>query len=394
MKLTNDKSLNDFSALMLSHGFKIYVVGGFVRGKLQGLSDEECGDIDICSKATIDDIVSVAVANNFQVEVLNRDLGVCQIFYGSNIFEHATFRTEICDHSGRHCPKRVNFVEDLELDAQRRDFTINAIYYDPSSGEIIDPVGGVDDLDHFKIKAIGDPNTRILEDAERMLRAVRFACSYAFDIDADLLKAIEKNAKLVSAVKPWRRAVELCKILYVDRVCPSLTHNSKMQMNGIIMLNDLQLLKYILPELSAICENGEKGAMEFRNFCVRLSYCDENARYALLFSSIIASSLKLKMIKPEDVASVTKYLIETYYKPVDATEKNRIILQKCIKYCVNFTYYGLNSKEVNEFIAFNNDIIKIVLSVIATIGFAKSAGADKGKLYEKLYKAVVKIRKR
>ena len=195
MKLIKNKNLENLAQVFSLAGIELFAVRGFVRGKLQGLSDQECGDIDLCWKATISEIEGLAKENGFDVKILNASLGVCCINYNGEVFEHATFRTEVCDKNGKHNPKSVSFVESVEADAKRRDFTINAIYYNISKEIIFDPFGGVSDLDKFKLKTIGDPDLRLKEDALRMLRAVRIACSYAFDLSEEAINTTKKWAE-------------------------------------------------------------------------------------------------------------------------------------------------------------------------------------------------------
>ena len=383
MKLIKNKNLENLAKVFSLAGVELFAVGGFVRGKLQGLSDQECGDIDLCSKATISEIEGLAKENGFDVKILNASLGVCCINYNGEVFEHATFRTEVCDKNGKHNPKSVSFVESVEVDAKRRDFTINAIYYNISKDIIFDPFGGVSDLDKFKLKTIGDPDLRLKEDALRMLRAVRIACSYAFDLSEDLIVAIKNNAHLISNLSSAKRNAELMKIFYVDTVCKTLTKNSKAHMNALIMLSSLGLMQFVFPELYKI--QISKNKRLFKNLCVEFGFSSPKARIVVLFTAITLAFSKLH----NDIDNFASYLIDTYFR-TQSNNKNCIILQKTIKYCQNFTNQLSFRKNLQLLKTESDDIIDLVLEYFLCVGKAKSAGKSNGKMFLKLNKKLKK----
>lgn len=381
MKLIDNKPLINFAKFMQSNGINIYVVGGFVRNKLQGLNDKECGDIDICSACKLDDLIKLSTIGNFGVRIINSKLGVCEIDLGELKVEHATFRKEICDNLGKHYPLKVEFINSLKEDALRRDFSINAIYYDLINERIIDPVSGVKDLDNFCLKCIGDAKTRFEEDAERMLRAVRIACSYGFDIEQHCKDAIIKEAKLISNINPARRNREFFKMLHCDMVCPTLTKNSYPQMRAILLLEELGLLKYVLPELYNL--NSRKSKKDyFKDIIVRLRYSSYKSRIVTLFSGIIEAFNYFHLLENEDL--FLDYLISTYIATDIANNENCTFLQKSIKFSLNFTKHGVNRKTFDLLKGESPVIMSLVLENLMAIGFANSAGKNEGKLAKKL----------
>lgn len=151
--------------------------------------------------------------------------------------EVATFRTDSDYSDGRH-PDSVTFSTP-EMDAQRRDFTINGIFYDPIEGRVIDYVGGQQDIADRTLRAIGDPYARIREDRLRMLRAIRFAARFSLRIESDTYKAVEKHAVEANLISGERIAIELRKTL--ETIRPAL---------GMELWQSTGLMLALLPEIS------------------------------------------------------------------------------------------------------------------------------------------------
>jgi tRNA nucleotidyltransferase/poly(A) polymerase len=154
--------------------------------------------------------------------------------------EVATFRSEHSYQDGRH-PVHVAFESDPRLDALRRDFTINALFEDPATGEVLDFTGGRGDLERRVIRAIGDPHQRFSEDYLRMLRAVRLAAALDFEIEPDTMAAIQQKAASIRQVSAERSRDELVRILTEGRA-----------RRGFELLDASGLLAHLLPEVLAM----------------------------------------------------------------------------------------------------------------------------------------------
>jgi len=154
--------------------------------------------------------------------------------------EVATFRKDLGYSDGRH-PDEVRFSKDPKEDAERRDFTINGMMLDPVNSEILDFVGGRDDLNAGIVRAIGDPARRFAEDKLRMLRAVRFAARFAFQIDPATMAAIQKLAPAIHQVSCERVRDELTKMLTEGRA-----------RRAFELLDKTKLLPEVLPEIAAM----------------------------------------------------------------------------------------------------------------------------------------------
>jgi len=219
-------------------GHQAYFVGGCVRDILL---EREPADYDVATDATPDQVQqlfphSLAVGAKFGVIVVTEASGddaALQV-------EVATFRSDVGYSDGRH-PDRVLYSDSPEQDAQRRDFTINALLLDPESQEVLDFVGGRDDLRAGIIRSIGHPQDRFGEDKLRMVRAVRFAARFHYAIEASTFTAIVKAASEVHEVSAERLRDELTKIL---------TEGAARR--GFELLDVTHLLPELLPEIARI----------------------------------------------------------------------------------------------------------------------------------------------
>ncbi|MBI2471982.1 MAG: CCA tRNA nucleotidyltransferase [Planctomycetes bacterium] len=223
------------------HGYKAFFAGGCVRDMIMG---KESADYDIATNALPQDII-----NLFEITIpVGVQFGVVIVVKDGHNFEVATFRTEGSYSDGRH-PDYVNFSTP-EDDVKRRDFTINGLLYDPEKNEILDYVGGQEDISKGIIRTIGNPVERFTEDKLRMIRAARFACRFNFPIHEDTRRAIIQLARDIHAVSAERIREELEKILTGTN--PHV---------GIKLLDELHLLQEILPEVSNM-----KGVRQPENF--------------------------------------------------------------------------------------------------------------------------------
>lgn len=200
-------------------GYEAYVVGGYVRDLLLGISSY---DIDICTNATPKELMSIFPSAS------PKNLGGIDFKIKEYHIEITTYREEI-KYKNRK-PIEFNYINNLVLDLERRDFTINALCMN-SKGEIIDLVGGIDDLSNLKIKMIGDEEVKIKDDPLRILRAIRLATILNFNLDKALYKEIKDNKDLILLLSNTRIKEELDKIL--------LSNNVK---KGLNLMNDLGLL--------------------------------------------------------------------------------------------------------------------------------------------------------
>ena len=187
-------------------GYQALLAGGCVRDMLLNRAAK---DYDVATDARPEEVTKL-----FRRTLrIGAKFGVVIVMEGDQRVEVATFRTERGYADGRH-PDEVAFAT-AEADAARRDFTINGMFYDPLAGEVLDFVGGREDLERGVVRTIGDPAERFGEDYLRMLRAVRFSTRLGFAIEEGTLRAIKEMAGNITRISGERIAVEL-EMIFAD----------------------------------------------------------------------------------------------------------------------------------------------------------------------------------
>ena len=189
-------------------GFAAYIVGGGVRDLLLG---REPKDFDVATDAAPEEVLHVFR----RARLIGRRFRIVHVMFGRETIEVTTFRAAQTNGQTDAHGRMLNDNEfgTRDEDALRRDFTVNALYYDPIAETLVDPLGGVQDLNARLLRMIGDPATRYREDPVRMLRTVRFAAKLDFQVDPPTLKPIRRLAPLLENVPPARIFDEIMKLL-------------------------------------------------------------------------------------------------------------------------------------------------------------------------------------
>jgi len=259
--MTTKKQATEILETLERHGHSAYLVGGCVRDLLLG---REPADYDIATDATPTEVMEIfpdsydvgAQFGVVLVPVSKRRLkerkeevvsGVTPP--GHDVVEVTTFRSDIGYSDGRH-PDQVRFSRSPREDVERRDFTINGLLLDPRTNEVLDFVDGRNDLRARVIRTIGKPAERFREDKLRMLRAVRFAARFQFNIEAGTLQVIQRLAAEIHQVSRERVRDELTKMLTEGRA-----------RSAFLRLDQTGLLHQVLPEIAAM-----KGVEQSRQF--------------------------------------------------------------------------------------------------------------------------------
>lgn len=215
-------------------GFEAYLVGGCVRDLLIGRSPK---DWDITTNAKPEQIQEL-----FKETFYENDYGTVGVVTESEdpklkVIEITPYRIEGKYSNARH-PDEVRFADNLSEDLKRRDFTINALAYDPTGGTIVDEHGGKEDLKAKRIRTVGDPHERFAEDALRMLRAIRIAAELDFTMDSETSAGIAAQAAALEKISRERVRDELVRIVASER-----------PMQALFIAQKFGLLKYMIPEL-------------------------------------------------------------------------------------------------------------------------------------------------
>jgi poly(A) polymerase len=253
-------------------GYSAFWVGGCVRDFLLG---REPGDYDIATSARPEEIEQLFP----RTVPVGRKFGVIIIVEGEHQFQIATFRAEADYQDGRR-PETVVFA-DARADAARRDFTVNGLFFDPTTRKTHDWVGGEADLHAKIIRTIGSPEERFAEDHLRLLRAVRFAAQLGFEIEAATFAAVKAHATKIKLISAERVRDELLKLFRPPHAA-----------RGLQLLHDSGLLEYILPEIAATvtCEQSPDFHPEgtvFNHLCLMLKQLPPDALPSLPWAVLL-----------------------------------------------------------------------------------------------------------
>jgi poly(A) polymerase len=230
LESTHGRQAYDITTTLMDTGYEAYWVGGCVREMFTGQIPK---DIDIATNATPAQIATVCT----RTKGGDNAYGSIRVMRGTSIFEVTTFREDDSTSDGRH-PESVRFTSDIRRDADRRDFTVNALYFNPVTTEIFDPHNGEADVREKLVRFIGTPAIRIKHDALRILRAVRLRAQLAGQYHPETYAALMEHATDVQTLSGERVRTELEKMLagaHPDRALEDLW--------------ELGVLRAVLPEL-------------------------------------------------------------------------------------------------------------------------------------------------
>jgi tRNA nucleotidyltransferase (CCA-adding enzyme) len=228
------KPVVELCARLRTRGFGAWIVGGCIRDVLIG---RKPGDWDVATTALPKQVMGIfsrAVPTGFEH-------GTVTVLWKGKGYEVTTLRGEGGYSDGRH-PDSVFFVTDLEQDLSRRDFTVNAIAFDPSTGSITDPFQGIQDIERRVLRTVGDPLKRFAEDGLRVLRAARFSATLEFQIDDETLSAIPGSLDSFRRVSHERVRDEWLKAMAANR--PSIAFDV-MRTSGILQITFPELLEQV-----------------------------------------------------------------------------------------------------------------------------------------------------
>ena len=215
-------------------GYQAYCVGGCVRDSLLGV---EPNDFDLTTSALPEE--TLALFKREHTLTVGLKHGTITLIKHGMPIEITTFRID-GEYEDNRRPEEVTFTSHLEEDVLRRDFTVNALCWNEQE-DVVDYVGGVDDLNARIIRCVGDPDTRFQEDALRILRALRFSSKLDFDVDEATAQAVLRNRELLNNIAVERIATELCKLLAGKRA-------------EQVLLQFRPVMEVIVPPLSALSE--------------------------------------------------------------------------------------------------------------------------------------------
>lgn len=230
------KELKKLAKEVAKYNTNLYIVGGYVRDNILGLDNQ---DIDITSNLDHDKLLEICSKLKIKTQKINKQLGTIQLIVNDKKFEYTRFRRESYSKNGVHTPNEVEFIDDIEQDTLRRDFTINAIYYDITKDQLVDVTNGMADIEKRIIRTTNLPSKTLKDDGVRILRAIRFASTLNFKIEGKTFKALKTFTPYLNMISKERILKELKLITSAD-----LKHN-RPNTHFMNMCNKLSLPKYI-----------------------------------------------------------------------------------------------------------------------------------------------------
>ena len=245
MRIGLPENLIAYSRVFATAGVRGYVVGGLVRNAILGYP---ASDIDICSALTPQEAAELFEEAGAHVVMKAPQFGTIEIHYQDLIVEHTTFRGESYPEGGEHKPSDVWFSKQLFDDAFRRDFSVNALYAELETGEIIDPTGGMADIQNRILRTTSEnPDDILSSDALRVLRLCRQGAELGLRVEENTLRAARENAEKLKDIAAERKRDELTKLLLSD---VKYGRGPIAVLEGLHLMDETRALDVLIPELT------------------------------------------------------------------------------------------------------------------------------------------------
>ena len=265
----------------------LYVVGGSVRDFLANLTPiNSKRDFDVCAPLSADEFVEIAKNNGFSIRAVYKNTGTVKFQdQAENDYEYSAFRSDKYVR-GIHAPVEISFTTDITLDACRRDFTCNAVYYDIKQGEYVDPLQGIPAIQEKRLTTVASAKKVFGEDGLRLMRLARQSAQLGFTPDNDCLQGATENSALIKDITPERIFTELCAILFADKKYGIANGHY----HGVKLLEQTGVLAHILPELTLgknLLQRPDFHKYDVLEHSLRaLLYADERVRFSALLHDV------------------------------------------------------------------------------------------------------------
>lgn len=333
-KMDIPSDIRKIQKVFKSKGKDLYLVGGSVRDALLGKSPK---DWDLATDATPDEVIQMLKVESFITNIIEtgKSFGVINALTDNDEYEIATFRSESGYEDSRR-PSNVEF-SDIATDVMRRDLTINALFYDLDTNEVVDLVGGVEDLKNGIVKTVGEPSERFEEDKLRVLRAIRFAARFGSSVDDKIDKLLSGGIDL-SMISGERIRDEFIKGI----------KTSKSTTNFLSMLDKYKLFDAIFPNMSINNNFIESNDPELVIASLLLPYINKDIGQV----EKMLNSLKYST---QEIKAITTLMLLTQFEPEDVLPmKKRLKLSTLSNEQIkNFsTLMGLDANLINKLLEF------------------------------------------
>ena len=388
--------LKELSHIFSINGKNLYIVGGYVRDSYLGIQSLIRDDIDLCSSVTPKELKKMLADTQFTVEPLNENLGA-MVIKGKRRYEFITFRREVYENES-HTPNKIEFIKNLDEDARRRDFKINAIYYDIENASYIDPLGGIEDLKERRITTVKVPKIVFNDDPERILRLIRFACSLGLDIPEEEWFYAKQNAYKIRYMSKFRLKNEFEKLLTADQIYPDLLYTKDAHFRAMVLIGELDVWNEILPTMAdmkksaVVDKKGEKIYEHILN-------CLKNASPTIRLAVLLHDSAKVKTLEERKTMFGSKEFVGVIVKNnlgLNGLGYPNKIVENVIKtiHGYDFNRFGLASKKaVKMFVFENKEVIENIIE-IKTVIYNETTGYGKknksAEILRKVYNDMLK----
>lgn len=276
---------------IIDNGFSAYVVGGYVRDYLIGKSTN---DIDICTNALQKELMEIFKEDNLKIS----NYGSIKLKTKSYSIDITTYRKELKYENGKLT--EIEYINDLDTDIKRRDFTMNSLYMD-INGNIIDKVNGISDIHNKIIKVVGNIDDKFSEDPLRILRALRFKITLNFELDSEIVNYIHYNKEKISQISSTRKKEEISRMLMSPNVISGFEYLKNLQIldildisyDNLIYVDDIcgMYAQLILPEYFPLTKE-EKEHIESIRIILNYGIIDYGILFKYgLYLSIVAGKI-------------------------------------------------------------------------------------------------------
>ncbi len=362
--------LKELAQIFKANKKELFIVGGYVRDSYLGISSVLRDDIDLCSSVTPKELKKMLEGTKFEVKNLNEKVGVMAIF-GKRRYEHATFRKEFYE-SESHTPDHIEFIKSLDEDALRRDFKINAIYFNIEAGEYVDPLGGIDDVKERRITTTRSPKNVFNDDPERILRLIRFASALGLEIPEDEMFYAKQNAYKIRFISKYRLKNEFERLLTADGIYPELNYTKTAHVRAMMLLGELDAWKYILPGVDAVKNSkvvDKKGEPIYQHILNCLKDSSPSIRLAVLLHD--CGKVKTMELR-NNFFGAREFLENIIHKNlgIEGLGYNREVVERVIKVIkgYDFNRFGFASKKsVKKFIFENHEVVENIVELKTVI---------------------------
>lgn len=342
-------------------GGRLYVVGGACRNFLAGLSGGST-DWDICAPVPPEELVAAARECGMVVSAVYARTGTVRLSCDGQSFEFASFRTDRYVR-GLHTPEEVELTGDIVLDAKRRDFKCNAVYFNITEGAFYDPLGGIADIKDRRLSTVAPSDKVFGEDGLRLMRLCRFAAELGFTPSEECFQGAKRHASLIADIAPERIYAELGALLSADKKYG----NADGPYEGLRLMRDTGVMRVLFPELALGDGMAQRpdfhshDVLEHTLRCVK--YAPENIRLAALLHDVGKPECKLQSGSFARHEEVGERLAEDILKRLRAP--SRVISRVCA--LVRWHMYDFSCQarqnKIRKFIVNHGDIWEDLLAL-------------------------------